>query len=293
MQRKGILSLIVLSVLLLSVCPQSLAEEGPNTTHTGVILLASDIGVENLTGSVDSVDILALLNSANSQVMNEYIPVALFSIGPGEALSPNAIRPASEVIYIINGTADVFSDDSNLSADVGDALLIPSGSIMMVKNTGIVPLVFFSFISAESSNEVSSDAFIKRTPQSKEPVSFGNESEDSYLLVNRMFSTFEEDIPVSFDLAVITIPAGKIVPEHYVDRVQSGYILSGEGNVSIGCIEHQVHAGDIVYIPPGAVQRYDATRDLKILLITHPFYVPGEDFPVPGICSSSPDSDKE
>lgn len=284
MQISSFRVLFLLSVLSLC-CPfQVSAEPAANISDMGVIISVSSLGGENLTGEISAIDILPLLNTSGFVNVSMPTSVAIMKVESGQVFSPNAIRPNAEVLYILGGSADVSADDAVVNASEGDAILVPAGSVMMVKNTGSETLTFFSILSSEGDKRMADQKLMKRSQDSKPPVIFGNTTDSDFFTVNRMYSTFEESLPISFDLAIVTIPAGKSVQDHYLESGQLGYILSGTGNITIGCESHLIAEGDIAYLPPYAVQRFDSGNELRILLLTEPFYRPEKDYSSPGLC---------
>ncbi|MFH0966271.1 MAG: cupin domain-containing protein [Methanobacteriota archaeon] len=276
--------ILLLSVLLLSCTLLVSAEPAPNFSDLGVVIPASSYGGEDLTGEISVIDILPLLNTSGFENVSMPASVAIVKVESGQIFSPNAIRPSAEVLYILSGSTQVSADDAMVKASEGDAILVPAGSVMMVNNTGADSLTFFSILSTEDGRNITGQTLMKRSPESKQPVLFGNATDSDSFTVNRMYSTFEETLPLSFDLAVATIPAGNSVSDHYMESGQLGYVLSGTGSTTIGCESHRIAEGDITYVPPYAVQRFDASNDLKILLLTEPFYQPDKDYPSPGLC---------
>jgi quercetin dioxygenase-like cupin family protein len=276
--------ILLFSVLLIISLLQVSGEPEINTSDMGIVISASSLGVDNLTGQISAIDILPLLN--NSGFVNVSMPasVNIIKVEPAQVFSPNAVRPAHEVLYILAGSVEISSDDSVLNASEGDAVLIPAGSVMMVKNTGSEWLTFFSFLSVEVDRNISDQKFIKRSSDSRKTLMFGNTTDSTSFVIKRMYSTFEEFLPISFDLAVATIPAGNSVLDHYMESGQLGYVLAGTGNITIGCESHRITGGDVTYVPPYAVQRIDASDELKILLLTEPFYLPEQDLPSSGLC---------
>ena len=285
MQSPCVRFILFLVILITCSSYQVFADSAGNISDPGVIINSSSILTGDLIESLSVSDILPLLNNSGSVRVSMPASVAIIRVQPDQAFSPNSLRPGAEVLYLLAGSAEVSADDATVNATEGDGILVPAGSVMMVKNTGAVPLTFLSVLSA--SNATSSEQkLMKRSPGSKPSVTFGNVSDSNYFSVNRMFSTFEESLPISFDLAIATLPAGNSVRDHYMMSGQLGYILSGTGTTTIGCESHQIAKGDISYIPPYAVQRIDASDEMRILLVTEPFYQPDQDFPSPGLCKN-------
>ena len=204
--------------------------------------------------------------------------MALFHLAQGEALSPNALRPADEVIYLVSGSADLSDNNESIKAKTGDAVLFPAGSMMMVTNSGSDVLSFLSVSSREGTNKTQG-GLILRSPENKTPVDFGNVSTSDQFSVTRLISPFEESFGTSFDLATVQLKAGQKIAPISVDSRQIGYILSGKGNLTIDCVSHTISAGDMFSIPEDVTRKYTADKDLQFILITEPFYTPDKDHP--------------
>jgi quercetin dioxygenase-like cupin family protein len=286
MHTRSARGVFLLIVLLLASALYVSADSMANPSDLGVVIQASDLNAAGEKGFVSAFDIIPLLKS--SEIVNVSMPASLtiFSLEPGRSFSPSAIRPASEIIYLMSGTAEVSAGDVVMAAKAGEGLLVPAQSMMIVKNTGTSPLTYLSIISSTPDEDVIGQKMLKRSLSGSPPVTFGSLIDPNYFTVYRLFSTFEEPLPLSFDLAVASLPAGKVIANHYLSSGQLGYVMSGTGNVTIGCTDNQVSPGDIVYVPPYAVQSYRASEDLMVLLITEPFYRPDQDYPADDACST-------
>jgi quercetin dioxygenase-like cupin family protein len=276
--------MIVLLVLLIGSLIPASAEPVANISDPGVIIPASSLRGDSLTGEISVIDILPLLQPSGNVNMSMPASVAIITMEPEQEFSPNAVRPGAEMVYILAGSAEISADNDVVHASKGEAILVPRGSVMMVKNTGEDLLSIFSILSADVSEKVADQGLMKRSLESKTPVMFGNKTGSDSFSVNRMYSTFEEPLPISFDLAVISVPSGNSVRDHYMESGELGYVISGTGNVSIGCNSHVIGAGDIIYVPPYAVQRYDVKDAMTLLLLTEPFYRPEQDYSSSGLC---------
>ncbi|HWQ67319.1 MAG TPA: cupin domain-containing protein [Methanospirillum sp.] len=276
--------LLLLAILLTGIVSQASAESANSTSDFGVIISAPSLGVENLSGEISAIDILPLLNSSGKIDVRLPESVTIINIEPGQTFSPSAIRPGAEILYILTGSAEVTADDSAANASEGDAILVSAGSVMMVKNLDTDRLTLFSILSAGSGEKDTNLSLVKRSKDSKPPVTFGNASTSTSFTVHRVYSTFEEALPLSFDLAIATLPAGNLISNHYLESGQLGYVLSGTGNATIDCVTRQISTGDLTYVPPGVVQSFAAKDTLQILLVTEPFYNPEKDHSSESIC---------
>lgn len=272
-------------LFLVITIPVISAEPVSDVTASGVVIPLQDYPNNTSVEMISSLDIISLLN--RSPDVNPGVPASfsLITVKAGESLSPDAVRPADEVIYLLDGMADINADNDTVLASAGDAVFVPAGSVLMVTNTGTQPLRFFFILSREESGLKDSPGLMVRPAGTVKPVLFGNESTHDLFEVRRILSPYEESLPLSFDLAIARLPAGNVIEDHFLESGQAGYVLSGEGNLSVNCTSGRITAGDLMYVPPGGVQRFEADTDLTILLITDPYYIPGQDYPAERACS--------
>lgn len=285
MHYSSIFVLLLAASCLCAVVEPVLSEYAPDITDPGVVLTSEVLTGSDTKEQITATDIHSLLQQ--QALVNVSTPETLSIIGiqPGQAYSPNAIQPTAEVLYIIEGSGEVMVDETVLRSTVDDVIFIPTGSRLIITNTGSVP---FRFVSAISTQKVSSDRPIgvpmKRSLSSIKPIMFGNESDKTRFSISRILSTNDEPLPLSFDLAVGFLPAGSTIPDHAIESGQTAYILSGNGTTSIGCIAHGIATGDLTYVPPNVIQRFVATEDIRLLLLTEPYYIPARDHQVSSAC---------
>lgn len=272
-------------VLFFIACIQAVTAGSPVDTQNSGIVIPSDVLSQNQTGEIAVADILVLLNQSGAVNLSTPASVAILQVKPGAAYSPNALRQAPEVLYLLAGSANISADAVSLNASAGDTVFVPAGSVMKVENTGQEPLRFFSVLSGiVPETEKPAQVLYKKAQGSVKPVIFGNESDKTLFSVERIMDTNWGSLPLSFDLALITLPAGNTIGDHYVESGQTGYVLDGAGNVTVGCVSHPITPGDLFYIPQSEVQKMTADSDLHFMLLTDPFYKPEKDFPVNGAC---------
>ncbi len=65
----------------------------------------------------------------------------------------------------------------------------------------------------------------------------------------------------NFALRRFTMQKGGGMPRHTNTVEHEQYVLRGQATITIGDETHHVHAGDVVFIPEGAVHSYDNTGD--------------------------------
>ena len=285
MDKRDLVALFMLIWILAITTPGVTAGGGPDTASPGVIISTPAL-LENIsTEPVSVLDILPLLNVSSPPDQGTPSQVSIITVNPGESHDTNVTRPGNRVLFILNGSAEIMADDTSVNGSVGDTILVPTDSVLMVNNSGSYPLRFFSILSAAvPGTENKTTELIKRTAGSARPMLFGNESSRDQFNLTRIMSPFEEPLPLSFDLAVTHLPAGNTIGYHYLESGQIGYVLSGEGTVTIGCVPGHIKTGTLIYIPPDAVQKIGADEELSFLLITDPFSVPDIDHTIEPGC---------
>lgn len=254
------------------------------SVNSGVIFTDDDL-FTNQSGDIITADISSVLNESGSEPISAPASVMIFQVRPGIIYSPNTIRPAPEVLYILGGSGIVSTDFTNLTATTGDGVFVPSGSIMQVENTGNESLWFISVLSSPGHQTNTSSQNLYKIPSGTiSPIVFGNESDSTRFSMERVFNTYGNSLPLSFDLSIARLPAGNLIPDHYLESGQVGYVLEGAGNLTINCVSHPLTSKTVFYIPASGVQNYTADTDLSVLMLTEPFYQAEQDHMVTGVC---------
>ena len=91
--------------------------------------------------------------------------------------------------------------------------------------------------------------------------------------LRELFHGPHDGLPVSYSLAHAVIPAGKRSIRHHLEGASEVYyLLQGAGCMHIDEEVREVHAGDALLIPSGAVQYLEntGTTDLVFLAIVEP-----------------------
>jgi len=82
----------------------------------------------------------------------------------------------------------------------------------------------------------------------------------------------KESLEITYSLAHARVKPGRSSLKHMLATTEVYYILEGRGTVHIDDESREVHAGHVVYIPPGAAQhiRNTGETDLTFLCIVEP-----------------------
>lgn len=253
--------------------------------NPGVIIPAQTLYERSGTSEQMVFEILPLLTQQSLIQVKAPTGLTIIKLRPGEAFSPDVIRKSAQTLFILEGKANVMVDEAVIRVEPDDAIFIPTGSRLIITNTGNSQFTGFYAISG-SNVEKSRPAgtMISRKTSDIVPVHFGEEQNNTRFAITRLFSTGEEPLPLSYDLAIASVPGGNTIPAHALECGQTGYVISGNGNISISCISYEISPGDVFYIPEDVVQKITATTNLRLLFLTEPYYTPELDHPIDDLC---------
>ena len=90
--------------------------------------------------------------------------------------------------------------------------------------------------------------------------------------LKELLDPIKEKINIGYSLAYAQVKPGEITLPHRLKSSEVYYILKGSGEMHIGNEKEKVYAGQIVYIPPRAIQRIKNTglNELLFLCIVDP-----------------------
>lgn len=255
----------------------------PEPTGSGIILSLPPEMVSRSGDPVSVLDINPLLSLSGAEAGLPHA-VSLFSLQAGVSSPPRKTGPGFEGIYILEGSGTLQTGETRSALSAGDSILIRAGEPLVITAGLDGELRFLSVVSHQTTDPGIQSAVIIRRSGTILPVTLGDPHSTPGASITRIFSPLEESLPLSFDLALVTLPKGGLIGDHILESGQTAYILSGEGMVTITCIPSRIVPGDLIHIPPGAVQRYEADEDLRFLLITDPYYQPDLDHPAASGC---------
>ena len=98
-------------------------------------------------------------------------------------------------------------------------------------------------------------------------------------ILRELLNPLKEDIAISYSLAYARLKPGQISLAHRLKSSEVYYMLQGKGEMYIDEEMEAVSAGQVVYIPPDAVQRIKNTgsADLVFLCIVDPAWKPEDE----------------
>jgi mannose-6-phosphate isomerase-like protein (cupin superfamily) len=91
-------------------------------------------------------------------------------------------------------------------------------------------------------------------------------------LIRELLHPKNEPVDLAWSLAVARVLTGKRTLQHKLVQTEVYYILAGQGRMHINNETREVSTGDVILIPPEAVQWIDNTGDgeLKFIAIVSP-----------------------
>jgi quercetin dioxygenase-like cupin family protein len=304
MSAWSVLFRAILMQLLLIASFSGISCAGETWGGSEGILISSDTWDEvRYDEYITTFDVVSRLDRMEGLSLGSNLSVQVFTSEDGGILSPDAILPVPEVIYITDGSLRLTVNDEEVLAEQGQAVYIPPQTIRRFENAANDTLQFFSVIDwttaggeMDTSHKLASiqDIFNHQEPlnQTKvlsedmvSPLELGDSGTNRTFLFSRLVHPREGPYEIPYDLGTARIDAGSGIPDHYIDgRYQLITVLSGSGNISVGCIEYPVSRNDIIYAAPGAVMNLTASDDMHLLVLTNPYYMEMFDWPMPYAC---------
>ncbi len=92
----------------------------------------------------DNTILRELLHPDKADVAIRY-SLAYALLKPGQTSLPHRLR-TSEVYYILEGTAEMYINETSKHVHAGQAVYIPPDSVQFIRNTGDVNLVFLCIV---------------------------------------------------------------------------------------------------------------------------------------------------
>ncbi|MBD3366813.1 MAG: cupin domain-containing protein [Candidatus Eisenbacteria bacterium] len=115
--------------------------------------------------------------------------------------------------------------------------------------------------------------FVKDVQDAQEFVA-GDDS-----LLREILHPEHDPVDLSYSLAHAAVRPGESTRPHRLTSSEVYYIVRGAGTMHIGDEQAPIHAGQAVYIPPGATQWVENTEriDLEFLCIVDPAWQPEQE----------------
>jgi len=295
--RSYITWVLTIPLLILAGTPSILAASILQDESEGILLSSAQYDTVQYDDYITISDITSLIHRMGGLSVPPNFSVLHYTIEPEGTLAPDTILPVAEIIYVTDGSLSITTTDTTLVAARGTAVYIPPGTIRAFTNAENETLQFYSIIDQTPIPAEETRAERNITPQEREPTTRiiseqdvsslerGNISTNQTFTFSRLIHPSQGSYQIGFDLGTAHIPGGSGIPEHYIEqRSQLLTVLSGTGNISVGCQEYPLQRGDTMYIAPGAVTNLTAFEDMHLLVITYPYYEERYDISMPYAC---------
>lgn len=226
-----------------------------------------------------------LIGEETPQILGNY-SLAYVVIPPGNATLPHRLIKSTELIYMIDGVAEIRCDNETVTALGGETVLLPEGVLQSTASVGDGDLCYLSVVQPPytAAIEMSGDELATVSMATdKKPIVVTDPKKGIewnatsgtaiYTLVNPVLMS-DLALPINYSLAY-----GEIQPGGYLDydRINGSsdllYVIEGELEVATPDGETvRVPAGSAAYLLPGQVKasRNSADSVTKILSFIDP-----------------------
>jgi quercetin dioxygenase-like cupin family protein len=212
------------------------------------------------------------------------------AIAPGNATPPHRLIGTAELIYVLDGTAEICCDNETVTAREGETVLLPEGVLQSIASAGDTDLHYITVSQPAYTPEIeiSGDEldlirvktdcapFVVADP--RDGIEWSLESGVAvYTLINPVLMN-ETTIPVSYSLAYAELlPGGRLGYDGIRGSSDLLYVIEGEIEVSTPDGETiRVPAGSTAYVLPDQVKetRNVAESTTRLLSFIDPAWMP-------------------
>jgi len=211
-------------------------------------------------------------------------------ISPGNATDPHRLLGTSELVYVIDGIAEIHCDETVVTAEKGKLILLPEGVLQSILSVGETDLRYLSAnqphyrdaIDIRGDDLASYEMKTRQTPiviaNPEEGIEWDYETGTMiYTLINPVLMP-ELDLPIDYSVAYAELlPGGRIVSNRLTGAADLIYVIHGEVDfITPEGAEITVQAGDAAYFPPGQAKEIRNSGDTpaSLLSIVDPAWQP-------------------
>ncbi len=265
----------------------------------GILITGEEWDEVQFDDYIRTCDVTSLLDRMGGLSLSQNLSVQVFTSEDGGILSPDAILPVPEVLYITEGSLRLTVNEEEVMAERGQAVYIPPQTIRRFENAANETLQFFSVIDWSSVQNDARSSEQNFTPEQEglshethvvsddlvTPLELGNAGTQQSFTFSRLLHPLEGPYHLGFDIGTARVSEGSSIPDHYVEsRYQLITVLSGFGTMWVGCHEYPVSSNSIIYVAPGAVMNLTASDDMHLMVLTNPYYQEKYDRQMPYAC---------
>jgi len=267
-------------VLLLFTC--MLLSAGCLTTsqppvEEGVVLITPAAGIP-IFG--DQATYVGLIGAETPQIQANY-SLGCVVIPPGNATPPHILIGTTELVYVIDGVAEIHCDNQVVTAHEGETVLLPERVLQSIASAGDTDLRYLTVSQPPYTAEIelSGDELAvlsmttNETPfviaDPRKGIEWSANDTVIYTLANPVLMS-EMELPINYSLAY-----GDIQPGGYLDydgiNGSSDLIYVIEGELLVTTLDGRallVPAGSAAYVLPGLVKESRNTADSVTKLLS-------------------------
>lgn len=295
----SLLQTIAIYIVILAVFSGTSGADESWDRSEGILITSDACDFTVYDDYVQICDLSSLLERMGNRTLMSNLSIQIYRIDPEGILSPDALLPVPEVLYITDGSLRLKADDEEIRAEKDEAVYIPPHKARIFENAANETLQFYSIIdwSAASDSNNTSETDLSGTPEEAlnttwvvssdqiTPLDLGSADTNRSFRFSRLLHPREGPYKIGFDVGTADIPSGSGIPDHYIDdRYQIMSVREGCGTISVGCHEYPLAKDDIMYIAPGAVMNLTADEDMHLMVIMNPYYQEMFDYEMPYAC---------
>ncbi|MDD4566337.1 MAG: cupin domain-containing protein [Methanoculleus chikugoensis] len=275
--------LLVVCILLSAGC---LAADDEPPAESGVSLIAPVDPIPIFDGQATYAGIVG---AETPQIRANY-SMGYVAIAPGNATPPHRLIGTAELVYVLDGAAEIRCDNETVTAREGETVLLPEGVLQSIASAGDADLRYITVsqppftpeieISGDGLDAVDvktdSAPFVVADPRGG--IEWSLESGVAvYTLINPVLMN-ETAIPVGYSLACVELlPGGYLGYDGILGSSDLLYVIEGEIEVATPDGETiRVPAGSAAYVLPDQVKetRNAADSTTRLLSFIDPAWTP-------------------
>ncbi|KUK63813.1 MAG: Cupin 2, conserved barrel domain protein [Methanoculleus marisnigri] len=259
--------LLLFACMLLSAGCLTASESG---VEAGVSLITPADPVPLFDGQATYV---GLIGAETPQIQTNY-SLGCVVIPPGNATPPHILIGTTELVYVIDGVAEIHCDNQVVTAREGETVLLPERVLQSIASAGDTDLRYLTAIQPPYTAEIeisgetltllsmttNETPFVVADP--RKGIEWSATDTVVYTLANPVLMS-EMELPINYSVAY-----GEIQPGGYLDYDgivgSSDLIYVIEGELLVTTLDGRtllVPAGSAAYVPPGLMKESRNTAD--------------------------------
>jgi mannose-6-phosphate isomerase-like protein (cupin superfamily) len=282
--RNVILLLLLLFISFLLVSAGCTSSTPETSESTGLVLVSPSPPFPIFEGLGE----YAYIVRNDSPLFKNY-SMGYVRLLPGNATPPHRLLGTSELVYVLQGTARIQSDNETITLNAGELALLREGALQSIDAVGPAELRYLSVNQPPYRSGIDirgEDLANVSVTSGGTPIVVRNPAEGIewdyhtgtliYTLVNPVLMP-EKDIPINYSVAYAEIlPGGHVAKNRLIGLSELIYVIEGEIVITSPDGELRVPAGSAGLVLAGTVKEYanTGTGNAKILSFTDPAWRP-------------------